>query len=341
MQKNPIYIAGSPSSYSGPSNIWQRVDGKYDFVMILGGATGLFQSSDPTLHNWTLINPTFFPKRGGGGGQFFPLPAPGGGASGYTHILQADFHSDGTEFMAPGKYDEAAETFTGVPATPLALDYSGNFRFVELGYRDDGTTMLNSGWITGCCTSITRQVGWDPELETLLSTPVPEVAALRGKVLGTVATPEPLVPGAAKVLARSNATVADIELFVSVPADPITITVSICSAGGGVSDSVVVVLTVGEPGPSGRRVVTLGGSVPSIVSRLQPPQFELKRGETGFDFRALVDTELVELFVAGGRLMTSVPGAALSPIAPVTVAANRTGAAVVNGSVWRMRAVFP
>jgi hypothetical protein len=349
--RNPIYIAGSPSTYSGPSNIWRRQDGKYDFVMILGHTTGLFQSSDPTMHNWTLVNPKFFPKRGGGGGQFFPLPAPGGGPSGFTHMLQADFESDGTEFMAVGTYDEATESITNVPDIPLALDHSGNFRFVELGYRDDGTTMLNSGWITGCCTSITRQIGWDPELETLLSMPVPEVESLRGVVLGTVTSPTPLTPGVPKVLAPSNATISDVDFYISIPADAIAITVDICGAGvghgaasvtrnDGAMSLVALVLSVGKVEASGRRAVTLGGSVPSIVTRPRPPQFELKKGESGFAFRALVDTELVEMFIAGGRLMTSAPGAALSPAAPVTVTANRSGAAIVNGTVWRMRTVF-
>lgn len=338
--RNPIYIAGSPSTYSGPSNIWQRKDGKYDFVMILGGSTGLFQSADPELHNWTLVNATFFPKRGGGGGQFFPLPSPGGGPSGYTHILQADFESDGTEFMAPGIYDEDAETFSGWPQTPLSLDHSGNFRFVELGYRDDGATMLNSGWITGCCTSITRHIGWDPELETLLSNPVPEVAKLRGAVLGTVGgqNPAPLAPGVPKVLAASNATVADIEFYVTVPAAPVDISVNICNDGGG-RPGFAAVFTVGALLPSGRRTVVLGGSIPSMIPR-PPPGFEMKPGETGFGFRALVDTNLVEMFVAGGRLMTSAPGADLSSVAPVTVMANRSGVVIENGTVWRMRAVF-
>ena len=39
--QNPIYIAGAPPRYSGPSNLWQRKDGKVDFVMILGHTTGV------------------------------------------------------------------------------------------------------------------------------------------------------------------------------------------------------------------------------------------------------------------------------------------------------------
>lgn len=99
---NPISIERSPPTYSGPSNLWRRADGSVDFVMILGGVTGLFRSSDPALHNWTLVNPEFYPTRGGGGGLFFPLPAPGGGPSGYTHMLQSNFHQDGSAFFALG-----------------------------------------------------------------------------------------------------------------------------------------------------------------------------------------------------------------------------------------------
>jgi hypothetical protein len=47
---------------------------KVNMVMILGSTTALFQTTDPKLHNWTLLDPNFFPKSGGGGGLFFPLP---------------------------------------------------------------------------------------------------------------------------------------------------------------------------------------------------------------------------------------------------------------------------
>ena len=184
--RNPIHIDGAPPTYSGPSNLWQRSDGKVDFVMILGDKTGLFQSADPALHNWTLVNPEFFPKRGGGGGMFFPLPDGGGGTSGYTHFLQADYYGDGTGYFALGTYIEDAETFTGVSASPVSIDLSSAFHFVELGYREDGKTLVNSGWVGGVGTSITREIGWDAELEVLTSMPVPEVVALRQKVPGHV-----------------------------------------------------------------------------------------------------------------------------------------------------------
>jgi hypothetical protein len=41
---------------------------------ILGGTTGLFETTDLSLHNWTMVDDKFYPQRAGGGGIFFPLP---------------------------------------------------------------------------------------------------------------------------------------------------------------------------------------------------------------------------------------------------------------------------
>jgi hypothetical protein len=104
---NPITV-GPPGTacYAGPSNLWPRADGKgTNLVMIYNTTTGLFKSTDKTLHDWSLENGNFYPTRGGGGGLFFRLPnatgaAPSaprvGVAAAFTHMLQSDF---------PGKSD--------------------------------------------------------------------------------------------------------------------------------------------------------------------------------------------------------------------------------------------
>ena len=62
--------------------------------------------------------------------------------------------------------------------------------------------------------------------------------------------PTPLIPGITKVLAPSSATVADLELHVSVPASSISLTLNI---SGGLS----LVAGVGAAEPSGRQNPTL------------------------------------------------------------------------------------
>ena len=70
------------------------------------------------LHSWELVDTHFYPKRGGGGGLFFPLPAHGPHAAGSTtppptHMLQSDFHQDGTAYYALGVYDATSGKFLG------------------------------------------------------------------------------------------------------------------------------------------------------------------------------------------------------------------------------------
>jgi len=326
--QNPIYITGAPPTYSGPSNLWVRADGKVDFVMILGRTTGLFQSTDPTLHNWTLVNATFFPTRGGGGGMFFPLPAPGGGPSGYTHMLQSDFHSDGTGFYALGRYNEDAEVFDNLAPTPGVLDYSGNFRFIELGYREDGT-MVNSGWVVGMGVSITRVVSWDPQLETLLVAPVPEVTAYHEAVLAHIDTSVPLQQGTPKIIVTQSAQVADVVIVIGLPSGNTSVTLDLCSG-------VVANISVSAADSTGRRTATVGGTVPTMIGN---PTFELKQGEETLEVRALLDVGVTELFLAGGRAVITSPGVHLAAPGVVSLTAGSDGVVVHNATAWAMGSI--
>ena len=188
-----------------------------------------------------------------------------------------------------------------------------------------------SGWVIGMGTSITREIRWDPELESLLSLPVPEVAALRGKVLGAIVTPTPLAPGELMTLVSSGATVADIEIVLGVPTSATNVTIDVCGA-------VTLTLTVGDAlGPSGRRTVTLGGRVPTMIGA---PKLELKTGETTIDARLLVDGNVVEIFVGGGRAVVTAPGLTLAAPGSVSVSAATAGVSVHNATAWAMRSVF-
>jgi hypothetical protein len=60
-------------------------------------------------------------------------------------MLQSDYHGDGTAYFALGRYDPTAETFTGIKPEATALDYSGNFRFFEIGYRGGSSSGSSSG----------------------------------------------------------------------------------------------------------------------------------------------------------------------------------------------------
>jgi hypothetical protein len=104
--------------YSGPSNLCRPhgpQDPRINMAMILGGTTGLFQTTDPKLQAWALLDPSFYPKRGGGGGLFFPLPRDTRSRSrsdnsSYTpHMLQPDCHGDGTSIASGERCESVAE----------------------------------------------------------------------------------------------------------------------------------------------------------------------------------------------------------------------------------------
>ncbi len=60
---NPITVSGPHGAYAGPSTIWQSPNGKYNMLMGGGsrGGTARYESTDPTLHNWTAADPQFYP----------------------------------------------------------------------------------------------------------------------------------------------------------------------------------------------------------------------------------------------------------------------------------------
>lgn len=166
---NPAHFAGAPATYSGPSNVWKNsVTGKFQMEMILGQTTGLFETTDPSFHNWTLVDDRFYPIHGGGGGMFFPLPRSVDGlsttssASGYTHMLQEDFRhfGDGEPRFVLGTFDPATSKFTAGDTgngAGVNIDFSADIVFSLVNIVDDGR-MVHMGWIRKCvtftCTSL-------------------------------------------------------------------------------------------------------------------------------------------------------------------------------------------
>ena len=148
---NPIAVRdmlGRPivAGFAGPSNVWSREGGSsVEMTMIFGQSTALFRSNDSSLHNWTLINPSFYPRHGGGGGLFFPLPGVGSGGTAQqsddqssthqdqpTHMLQVDLpgHPDGASNFVLGRV--ANDTFIVDNSTSNQLDGAG-FLFAQIG----------------------------------------------------------------------------------------------------------------------------------------------------------------------------------------------------------------
>ena len=66
--------------FAGPSNLWRAPGEPLSFAMQLGGSIARFTSHEPSLHNWTVADASFYGSRSGHGGRgasglaFFELP---------------------------------------------------------------------------------------------------------------------------------------------------------------------------------------------------------------------------------------------------------------------------
>ena len=112
---NPITILNG-STGEGPSNMWRGTDGRVNFVAAQrGGSPAVrYQSSDPSLHNWTVARPyPFYEAIGGGVAMFYPLPnssrrmaASGEPTHLFGHVVPPSGHGTGTPWFALGTYNE-------------------------------------------------------------------------------------------------------------------------------------------------------------------------------------------------------------------------------------------
>ena len=319
---NPVVFTGAPPTYSGPSNIWRNGD-KFQMEMILGRATGLFETKDWQLHNWTLVNSSFYPMRGGGGGQFFPLLTETGAPSGrYTHMLQADFPGkrDGEPRYVLGTFDAFSSIFVPGP-TNVAIDMSDNLVFSLVNVIPGEVSgmperMIHMGWVPAAKSlSIPRRITYLPEVQQLLSVPVGELLKLRGDVLAShvvaVSPGKPfqvLPPG-------SHATSYDVTVDFALPkagAESFATRVSLLAAGPNpATDETAFLLSIQASGVDPHThtrnftVARCGcdghDCCADAHQLIDPFTFTMTDVSQVVDLRALVDVNIVEVFVAGGR----------------------------------------
>ena len=340
--KNPIVI-DKQGGYSGPSNIWSPSPGKWSFVMILGQATALYSTTDPTLHSWKQAPQPFFPHRGGGGGLFFPVP----GTDDKLWMLQSDIgpSGDGIAYFAMGSYDTTSEKFTqSSGASGLGvLDFSAGNRFFELGYAPvagggKAQRLLQCGWAAsaGATSTIVREVSYDAELFTLRGYPVPELATLRGAALLNT-TSSVVLKGGGKALAIGSGTAAaasDIVLLLELPTAPWALSLDVSAKMAGV-------MTLSGDGSSKNLTVGLVGTKGTY-------SFSLPAAATEVELRVLLDNVILEVFVAKGIAAGTASlvgwqgsgGLAPADFAPA-VRATRGSVTFKSAQAWTMGCAYP
>ena len=325
---NPIVI-DKKGGYSGPSNIWSPSPGKWSFVVILGKATALDSTTDPTLHSSKQAPQPFFPHRGGGGGGglFFPVP----GTDEKLWMLQSDIgpSSDGIGYFAMGSYEKTREKFTqSSGAAGLGvLDFSGVNRFFELGYAPvagggKAQRLLQCGWAAsaGATSTIVREVSYDAELKELRGCPVPELATLRGAALLNSTSSVVLKAGGKAVAVGSGAAAAasDAVLLIELPTAKMAGVMTI--SGDGSSKN----LSLGMVGTKGKF------------------SFSLPAAATEVELRVLLDNVILEVFVAKGITAgtAGLKGLAPTDFAPA-VRATQGSVTIRSAQAWTMGCAYP
>ena len=340
---NPVVFRNSPATFSGPSNVWAN-GAMLQMVMILGSETGLFETADPTLHTWNLVNRSFYKRRGGGGGLFFPLPKSTAGKANYTHMLQSDFFADGTPWFVLGRFDSATNRFSPGQG-PIPLDVSADIRFSELGIIDG--RMLHMGWVIGSvCLSAPREVTYDANLVQLLSVPAPELLALRGALLGSAANARVTQGHALAVFPNgTHSATFDMEVEFALPSQAgVVARIAVLAAGPDPATDMTYFLlqvNVTGPAPAGLREVAVQWcNSPSCTWSASKARYSFALPEQdALAVRLLVDRTLVEVFVAEGRatLTGSVSGSASGPTTGGAYLSAVEEPVVVNKvSAWAM-----
>jgi len=340
---NPAYFDGSPAKYSGPSNVWKNGN-KYQMEMILGGATALYESTDPQLHNWSIVNPTFYPKRGGGGGIFFPLPKCVSGTANYTHMMQEDFYGDGTPWFVLGTFDFPTSKFTP-GMSPIPLDVSSDMRYTEVWVG--GGRMIHMGWVAGNkCLSIPRQVTYDAKLVQLLSVPVDEISALRGEVLGSHRATTIAAGDSLSVFSTGKTSLTfDIEVDIALPSKaPVSVKISAMATGPDPAKNqtqYLLLLNITTPDASTglREVTAVHCALPSCQwdGARDRYRFMLPDTEKSLLVRLLGDRTIIETFIASGRaVMTSKVPVDVNIASAFVLSSSQSAVTVNKVSAWNM-----
>lgn len=311
----PTTFLGCDGS-AGPSPmLLNPTTGRLQLIAIHGGSEALFEQFDTSRFDaWTMVNASFLPQRGGGGGLWRVLPPLGSVNATWTHIMQFDAaEGDGAPTFSLLEIDSATNNLMNMTA-PSVLDIGGGVRYGMLsttgGTGSGGTPgdqrMLHISWLedavgpscggspnidTGQLT-LFREVRYSAALNRLVELPIAEYLNLRGTIVASAAnTSVTSIAGVDLLALGTGPTARDIVLNVSIgPADVMNIGVA-CTGGGSTPARTcgnVLVLTVSKDG----MVLTFG-----VTGTSTTQTFPILPQQQPFPVRILTDTTSVEAFV--------------------------------------------
>lgn len=366
--RNPIDIrtpAGEriTRGFAGPSNLWRSPATTVNLAMELGGAVARLESTDATLHNWTVADNAFYPSGGHGGSgaegiAFVALPAlDGKGVSGWHALcgMWVGGHVGG-EWCVTGIYDAAAQTFSNATAAQ-PLDSGGcSFPLTaactmpvvdwsKTQAQADGR-VFHLGWFNVGAGALTvpRSLAYDVTLGKILATPVAETATLRAAVLGQHSNVTLVGAELLNITDRGQSTSFDLDAQIALSGRRLAWGAALLAASREGAE-VQLRVNVSAPAADGTCNVSMRVEVPQSTSAWNTStSFLLPAGSASLSLRVLADRTMVEIFVGDGRGVVSVPvlapGAQPARAGALLYSADESAGAapitVLGATVWAM-----
>ena len=204
--------------------------------------------------------------------------------------------------------------------------------------------------VNGDVQTVARQVTYHPTLRQLLFYPLPALASLRGRVLGSV-TGRQVTPDKKLTLGPfADGNQSDVLVRMRVPASPTTVYVSVPTAEvriefyidfPGTTAAAAAAATSegeGEGAPWSEAEVGLLTADPYVSFK---DSLRLLPGEDVVELRLLLDHTIAEVYWAGGRVVMTAP-APLTESTSVVVSTDTAGATleVETADVWHVNSAW-
>lgn len=376
----PTVFEGCDGS-AGPSPIIRNpAKGKPQLIAIHGRGEALFEATSESLTSWTMVEPTFLPARGGGGGLWHALPpAVGSGphAAPWSHIMQLDGAGlrDGGASFALLAVDASSSRVANLSSI-AALDSGRGVVYGTLsasgGTADGGgggdPRTLHVSWLAsalrpdsscgpsdvdvGSLTSF-RELQFDPTLGPsggLVERPIAEYDQLRGAPIGrsapfngSSAPPIPRRPAALFAL-PAGPSALDFELEVSGLAPGESVQVGVACRGAECGALVNLTLGGSPAAPTvAMRVTTMSSSRPSRPT-IATATFPLPPEQpAAVPLRLMTDLGTLEVFAAAGRGVHSGElSFAACALAPCSLMLAAAGASpkLARAAAWPLGSIF-
>ena len=212
------------------------------------------------------------------------------------------------------------------------------------------------------CNSMPREVTYDPQLQRLNFFPIPELAALRGAVLGSVPPHTAVAPGAPVTLTTDPGVLqSEMRVAFALPTESLRVGVTLLANSHGGRTVIYIDFVPKHPDDDEGLVWNVTAGVdqasfqcPNYVRREPPPSLTnrtacpthnatlpLKATDRSLDIAVWSDNLFLEIFLMGGRLAFTVP----LPCEAIVGGAGATAfveggrqakAERLNATIWRM-----